>query len=132
MPKTPDELIQRYKDLYNSLPETSDMERSACTLYVSIFEKLKRKMRLNQLKVVNFIRDDFKVQDKKRLQFGEDEQTDDAYLCAQIQQAYRIFWVEVLDLPLDANLCAQKVKPMFMPMDLSPRVNYMGIKTGRV
>lgn len=104
MLKTPnelaDELMQTYKNLYNDLPMSSDMERSACILYISIFEKLKRKMRLSDIKVIKFIREDFEVQDKKRLQFGEDSQTDDAYLCAQTQEAYRLFWTKVLGLSL--------------------------------
>ena len=132
MPKTPDILIDEYRNLHDNTDPKHDMERSACILYISIFERLKRKMRLNQTKVVNFIREDFSVQDKKRLQFSEDSQNDDAYLCAQIQQAYRIFWVQVLELPLEANLCAKKTKPYFYPMDLSPPpARYMGITTGR-
>lgn len=129
MPKTPDQLIKEYKDLYDSLSQPQGIEKAACTLYVSIFEKLKRKDRVG--KTVEFIRNDFYIQDNKRLQFSEDGQHDDAYLCAQIQQAYKLYWKEVLDLPLEANLCAKKNKPYFYPMDLSPPPRYIGAITGR-
>lgn len=132
MPKTPDDLVKEYKDLYASLDAPRDIERAACTLYVSIFEKLKRKMRLDHAKAAKFIKDDFEIQDNKRLQFVEDGQHEDAYLCAQIQQAYRIFWNQVLNLSLGDNLIAKKDKPMSYPIDLSPRPKlYMGARTVR-
>lgn len=117
-------LIQNMKqlatDLQSSPHKGRDVEIAVCFVYLRVFETCLKKMRFN--KHEKYIRDEFNMCDRKRLDFRDDNQDMDAFLEAIKQEAYRQVW-EACDLP-KGHLVKRKQREFLWPIEIPKKFTF--------
>jgi hypothetical protein len=108
----PQELIAHYEQLKKDcLRDNRTFEAATADVYLAVFNVCFRKYKKD--KHFAYIRQQFGISDSKRLQFGDDEQDEDALQEALRQEAYRLFWIASGLPDVKSNLV--KTKPFSKP-----------------